>query len=124
MISGKSGSGKSSVHNLLLRFYDPTEGRITYNGRDIRDFSVETWRSMMGVVPQVSSSLYLGLSSYASLGTRNQYFSLGQLHRILPTATLSPRVKRLKKLRARPTAGSFGTYRKDLRQKVRPIFEL
>ncbi len=93
MISGKSGSGKSSVHNLLLRFYDPTEGRITYNGRDIRDFSVETWRSMMGVVPQVSSSLYLGLSSYASLGTRNQYFSLGQLHRILPTATLSPRLR-------------------------------
>jgi ABC-type multidrug transport system fused ATPase/permease subunit len=31
--SGKSGSGKSSVQNLLLRFYDPTQGRITFNGQ-------------------------------------------------------------------------------------------
>ncbi|KAG9043439.1 ATP-binding cassette permease mdl1 [Tulasnella sp. UAMH 9824] len=51
-IVGKSGSGKSSVHNLLMRFYDPIAGTITYNERNIKDFSVDSWRSLMGIVPQ------------------------------------------------------------------------
>ena len=34
-VSGKSGSGKSSVHSLLLRLYDPTAGRITFNGQGL-----------------------------------------------------------------------------------------
>ncbi|KAG8971616.1 ATP-binding cassette permease mdl1, partial [Tulasnella sp. 427] len=51
-IVGKSGSGKSSVHNLLMRFYDPNAGTITYNERNIKDFSVDSWRSLMGIVPQ------------------------------------------------------------------------
>ncbi|KAF8633262.1 hypothetical protein AX17_004438 [Amanita inopinata Kibby_2008] len=49
---GKSGGGKSSIHSLLLRYYDPTLGRITYDGQDIRDLSVSSWRSIIGVVPQ------------------------------------------------------------------------
>ncbi|KAK2463064.1 hypothetical protein APHAL10511_004719 [Amanita phalloides] len=49
---GTSGGGKSSVHSLLLRYYDPVNGRITYDGQDIRDFSVTSWRSIIGVVPQ------------------------------------------------------------------------
>ncbi|KAF9518913.1 hypothetical protein BS47DRAFT_1325025 [Hydnum rufescens UP504] len=51
-IVGKSGSGKSSIQSLLLRFYDPTSGRITFNGQDIREFNVHAWRSMMSIVPQ------------------------------------------------------------------------
>ncbi|KAG8955605.1 ATP-binding cassette permease mdl1 [Tulasnella sp. 424] len=51
-IVGKSGSGKSSVHNLLMRFYDPNAGKITYNEREIKEFSVDSWRSLMGIVPQ------------------------------------------------------------------------
>ncbi|KAG9009313.1 ATP-binding cassette permease mdl1 [Tulasnella sp. JGI-2019a] len=50
---GRSGSGKSSVDNLLLRFYDPTSGTITYDGRDIKEFNVNSWRSgLIGLVPQ------------------------------------------------------------------------
>ncbi|KAF8339323.1 P-loop containing nucleoside triphosphate hydrolase protein [Amanita rubescens] len=49
---GRSGGGKSSVHSLLLRYYDPSNGKITYDGQDIRDFSVTSWRSIIGVVPQ------------------------------------------------------------------------
>ncbi|KZO93898.1 hypothetical protein CALVIDRAFT_502257 [Calocera viscosa TUFC12733] len=49
---GKSGSGKSSVQALMLRYYDPTEGRITFNGRDIREFTPESWRATIGYVPQ------------------------------------------------------------------------
>ncbi|KAF8150437.1 P-loop containing nucleoside triphosphate hydrolase protein [Mycena galopus ATCC 62051] len=51
-IVGQSGGGKSSVHSLLLRYYDPVEGKITFDGQDIREFSVESWRSVIGVVPQ------------------------------------------------------------------------
>ncbi|KAJ7747751.1 P-loop containing nucleoside triphosphate hydrolase protein [Mycena metata] len=51
-IVGKSGGGKSSVHSLLLRYYDPVEGKITFDGQDIREFSIESWRNVIGVVPQ------------------------------------------------------------------------
>ncbi|KAF9560984.1 hypothetical protein CPC08DRAFT_707705 [Agrocybe pediades] len=51
-IVGESGGGKSSIHSLLLRYYDPVQGRITCNGRDIREFSTTSWRSIIGVVPQ------------------------------------------------------------------------
>ncbi|KAF9022292.1 hypothetical protein BDZ89DRAFT_1070818 [Hymenopellis radicata] len=51
-VVGQSGSGKSSIHSLLLRYYDPLEGRITFDGQDIRDFTVASWRSVIGVVPQ------------------------------------------------------------------------
>ncbi|KAI0034865.1 P-loop containing nucleoside triphosphate hydrolase protein [Vararia minispora EC-137] len=51
-IVGKSGSGKSSIHALLLRYYDPLRGRIFFDGQDIRDFTPESWRAAIGVVPQ------------------------------------------------------------------------
>ncbi|ESK97261.1 atp-binding cassette transporter [Moniliophthora roreri MCA 2997] len=51
-IVGKSGSGKSSVQSLLLRYYDPMKGRISYSGQDIREFSVDSWRNVIGIVPQ------------------------------------------------------------------------
>lgn len=49
---GGSGSGKSSVQLLLLRFYDPTSGKVLFDGKDIRDFVPESWRGRIGVVPQ------------------------------------------------------------------------
>ncbi|KAH9485598.1 ABC multidrug transporter mdr2 [Psilocybe cubensis] len=51
-IVGESGGGKSSIHSLLLRYYDPVQGKITCDGKDIRDFSTTSWRSIIGVVPQ------------------------------------------------------------------------
>lgn len=49
---GGSGSGKSSINALLLRYYDPTKGKVTYDGQDIREFNPASWRSIIGVVPQ------------------------------------------------------------------------
>ena len=86
MLSGASGGGKSSVHSLLLRYYDPVKGKITFDGQgkvvrlscsldttykrhvDIREFSATSWRHIIGVVPQVScavlmSTFYLYLYS-------------------------------------------------------------
>lgn len=49
---GVSGCGKSTITQLLLRFYDPEEGQITINGVDIREFDVHYLRSKFGVVSQ------------------------------------------------------------------------
>ncbi|MGQ7368805.1 ABC transporter ATP-binding protein [Streptococcus suis] len=49
---GHTGSGKSSIMNLLYRFYDPQEGRVLIDGNNIRDYSRESLRSHMGIVLQ------------------------------------------------------------------------
>jgi ATP-binding cassette subfamily B protein len=49
---GATGSGKSSIINLIPRFYDPTEGAICIDGYDIRDVTVESLRSQIGIVLQ------------------------------------------------------------------------
>lgn len=49
---GVSGGGKTTIVNLLLRFYDPQQGRITVDGRDIREFPVKAWRALQGLVLQ------------------------------------------------------------------------
>jgi ATP-binding cassette subfamily B protein/subfamily B ATP-binding cassette protein MsbA len=49
---GPSGAGKTTLTNLAARFYDPTAGRVTWDGRDLRDYDVESFRSLLGVVEQ------------------------------------------------------------------------
>ena len=51
-LAGPSGSGKSSLINLLPRFYDPTQGRILWDGRNLRDFSTAELRREMALVSQ------------------------------------------------------------------------
>lgn len=49
---GPSGSGKSTLFALLLRFYDPNEGRVTIDGRDVREIALGDLRRAIGYVPQ------------------------------------------------------------------------
>lgn len=49
---GGSGAGKSSVHALLMRFYEPDSGRILLDGHDIRTYTPQSLRSVMAIVPQ------------------------------------------------------------------------
>lgn len=51
-IVGQSGSGKTSFVNLLCRFYDPNEGRITIDGEDLRRIKLNSLRSQIGLVLQ------------------------------------------------------------------------
>lgn len=51
-IVGPSGAGKSTVFQLLLRFYDPTDGRIVLDGVATRAMSLEALRQRIGIVPQ------------------------------------------------------------------------
>ena len=51
-IIGGTGSGKSSVVNLIPRFYDATEGTVRIYGKDAKEYKIEDLRSHIGVVPQ------------------------------------------------------------------------
>jgi ATP-binding cassette subfamily B protein len=56
---GATGSGKTTIINLLPRFYDPTEGRITIDGYDLRDVTLDSLRSQIGTVLQ-ETTLFSG----------------------------------------------------------------
>lgn len=57
-IAGKSGAGKSSLVNLLLRFFDPQGGRIVIGGKEIRSVSVDSLRASISVVFQDTYLFY------------------------------------------------------------------
>src|SRR5699024_2680079 len=49
---GHTGSGKSTIANLISRFYDPTEGSVIIDGHNLRDLSLESLREHISVVLQ------------------------------------------------------------------------
>ena len=51
-IIGTTGSGKSSIANLIFRMYDTTSGHLTFDGTDIKDFDISNFRNQMSYVPQ------------------------------------------------------------------------
>lgn len=74
LILGKTGSGKTTLGQLLLRFYDPDEGRITIGGKDLRNIPLRDIRNNTSFVPQdvflfsdtVSRNIAFGLSKEPS----------------------------------------------------------
>ncbi len=51
-IIGKTGSGKSTIAQLMLRMYDPQKGKLLYDGIDVHDIELDTLRSQISYVPQ------------------------------------------------------------------------
>jgi len=51
---GPSGGGKSTLADLVPRFYDPSSGQILVDGIDLKDIATATWRSQLGIVTQES----------------------------------------------------------------------
>ncbi len=49
---GRSGAGKTTLTNLIARFYDPTAGSILMDGRDLRDIELQSYRKLLGIVEQ------------------------------------------------------------------------
>ena len=68
---GQSGSGKSTIANLVTRFYDVNEGSITIDGVDIKDFKKESLRSLLGLVTQDSILFNETVRNNISLGKEN-----------------------------------------------------
>jgi ATP-binding cassette subfamily B protein len=68
---GHTGAGKSTIAKLLARFYDPTEGRITMDGVDLRAVTQESLRRQLGIVPQ-EGFLFAGtLAENVAFGRRD-----------------------------------------------------
>lgn len=69
---GPSGGGKSTLADLIPRFYDPTEGQIIIDGNNIKDVTIESLRSKMGIVTQetflfntnIAENIAYGLKDY------------------------------------------------------------
>jgi ATP-binding cassette subfamily B protein len=59
-ILGATGSGKSTIINLIPRFYDVSEGRVTLDGHDVRDVTLDSLRSQIGIVLQ-ETTLFSGI---------------------------------------------------------------
>ena len=70
---GESGSGKSTIIGLIERFYDPNQGSVLLDGRDIRDLNLVWLRSRIGLVQQ-EPVLFAGtISENLSLGNAGMF---------------------------------------------------
>jgi ATP-binding cassette subfamily B protein len=67
-IVGHNGAGKSSLIKLLLRFYDPSRGRILVDGVDMRQIDIENWYKHLGVLFQDFARYFLTLEENIQLG--------------------------------------------------------
>ena len=80
---GKSGTGKSTLINLIMRMYDVEEGSISVDGVDIRDYSQECLRSQIGVVLQetflFSGSIYQNIAYAKPTATREEIIAVSKL---------------------------------------------
>ncbi|MFQ5892351.1 MAG: ABC transporter ATP-binding protein, partial [Candidatus Methanofastidiosia archaeon] len=72
---GPSGSGKTSIVNLILRFYDPTEGKILFDGVNVKDLKLDFLRDQMGIVLQEDVLFSGSVRENISYGRRDAEFS-------------------------------------------------
>ena len=76
---GGNGSGKTTLVKLLCRFYDPTEGRILVDGRDLREINLESWYAMLGVLFQEYAQYHLVVKDAIALGRSGHALALEKI---------------------------------------------
>jgi subfamily B ATP-binding cassette protein MsbA len=70
-IVGKTGSGKTTLISLLLRFFEPTEGEIIIDGKNIKDYKLHSLREHIGYVPQEPIIFYGSIKENITFGEGN-----------------------------------------------------
>jgi ATP-binding cassette subfamily B protein len=88
MILGKTGSGKSTIAQLLLRFYDPNEGSIFIGEKNIRNVNLESLRNYISYVPQdiflfsdtVANNIRFGLKKESTTDKVEEYAKYAAIH--------------------------------------------
>jgi ATP-binding cassette, subfamily B, bacterial len=92
---GPSGAGKTTLCNLVARFYDPTGGRVLLDGHDLRDIEVENYRSLLGLVEQ---DVFLFDGTIAeNIGYANRHASREELYHAAGVANALEFIERLPK---------------------------
>jgi ATP-binding cassette, subfamily B, bacterial HlyB/CyaB len=95
VLTGPSGSGKSTLAKLMLGFYQPTDGAITIDGRDLRHLSANELRQYFGVVPQ-ETFLFSG-TIYENLIAANPNSSFDEVVHACRIAEIHESIERLPK---------------------------
>jgi ATP-binding cassette subfamily B protein len=65
---GKTGVGKTTIINLICRFYDPDKGTIIVDGEDLRDYDLRSWRGQIGMVLQEPFLFHGSIASNVAYG--------------------------------------------------------
>jgi subfamily B ATP-binding cassette protein MsbA len=73
-IVGRSGAGKTTFCDLIARFYDPTEGKISFDGIDIREINLKSLRELIGIVSQDIILFNDSISANIAFGNKNASF--------------------------------------------------
>ncbi len=92
---GPTGCGKSTLIQLLLRFYDPTKGKITLNDVDIRCFNLQEYRRIFGYVPQ-ETFLFQG-TIVENLRYADPELSVNRVYPVIEATRVSEFIERLPK---------------------------
>lgn len=90
-VVGATGSGKTTLVDLIVRTYDPDRGRVLVDGVDIRSLAPETLRTAVGLVPQETFLFSETLRENILFGAPDD----GRLHRVTETAQLADTVREL-----------------------------
>lgn len=94
-IVGPSGAGKTTLVSLLPRFFDPTEGRVTLDGRDLRTIRLSSLRRLVAVVPQETVLFRLTIAENIAVGCPGA--SRRKIEEAARMANAAPFIERLPK---------------------------
>ncbi len=86
-VVGRTGTGKTSLVNLVPRLYDPTRGRVLLDGKDLREYPLEELRSRIGYVPQETFLFSRTVGRNIALGVPGA--SQGDIERMAELANLA-----------------------------------
>ncbi len=90
---GPSGAGKTTLCNLVARFYDPTAGQVLIDGIDLKDIEVENYRSLLGLVEQ---DVFLFDGTIAeNIGYANRHAEMEELYQAAQVANALEFIERM-----------------------------
>lgn len=115
-ILGANGAGKSTLLRLVLRFLDPDEGRVVLDGRDLRDYTLESLRRQISVVFQ--ENVFFGLSARENIGLGDGAATLENIQRAAERAHINKFIEGLPQSYDTPIRHGGALFSRGERQRI------